>query len=110
MALAALAASKRTSANARSFNNEQGLPTTILNTPADTEVMVLEMGMRGFGEIAALCRIAAPSIGVVTRVAEAHSDRVDGIDGVARAKAELVEVLPHDGIAISMVTTTGFGR
>jgi len=100
MALAALAASKRTSANARSFNNEQGLPTTILNTPADTEVMVLEMGMRGFGEIAALCRIAAPSIGVVTRVAEAHSDRVDGIDGVARAKAELIEALPHDGIAI----------
>ena len=43
-------------ANERSFNNEQGLPTTILNTPDDTEVMVLEMGMRGFGEIAALCR------------------------------------------------------
>jgi UDP-N-acetylmuramoyl-tripeptide--D-alanyl-D-alanine ligase len=100
MALAALAASKRTSANARSFNNEQGLPTTILNTPSDVEVLVLEMGMRGFGEIAALCRIAAPSIGVVTRVAEAHSDRVAGIDGVARAKAELVEALPHDGVAI----------
>ncbi|HZX57057.1 MAG TPA: UDP-N-acetylmuramoyl-tripeptide--D-alanyl-D-alanine ligase [Ilumatobacteraceae bacterium] len=100
MAWAALAASKRTSANARSFNNEQGLPTAILNTPSDVEVMVLEMGMRGFGEIAALCRIAAPSIGLVTRVAEAHSDLVDGIDGVARAKAELVRALPHDGTAI----------
>jgi UDP-N-acetylmuramoyl-tripeptide--D-alanyl-D-alanine ligase len=100
MAWAALAASRRTAANERSFNNEQGLPTTILNTPDDTEVLVLEMGMRGFGEIAALCRIASPQIGVVTRVAEAHSDRVGGIDGVARAKAELIVALPGDGIAI----------
>ena len=51
LAWAALAASRRTWANERSFNNEQGLPTTILNAPDDTEVMVLEMGMRGFGEI-----------------------------------------------------------
>ncbi|MEY2582222.1 MAG: UDP-N-acetylmuramoyl-tripeptide--D-alanyl-D-alanine ligase [Ilumatobacteraceae bacterium] len=100
MAWAALAASRRTAANERSFNNEQGLPTTILNVPDDVEVMVLEMGMRGFGEIAALCRIASPQIGVVTRVAEAHSDRVDGIEGVAKAKAELIEALPGDGIAI----------
>jgi UDP-N-acetylmuramoyl-tripeptide--D-alanyl-D-alanine ligase len=100
MAWAALAASRRTAANERSFNNEQGLPTTILNVPDDVEVMILEMGMRGFGEIAALCRIAAPQIGVVTRVAEAHSDRVAGIEGVARAKAELIEALPVDGIAI----------
>jgi UDP-N-acetylmuramoyl-tripeptide--D-alanyl-D-alanine ligase len=100
MAWAALAASRRTAANERSFNNEQGLPTTILNTPDDTDVMVLEMGMRGFGEIEALCRIAMPKIGVVTRVAEAHSDRVDGIEGVARAKAELITALPADGVAI----------
>jgi UDP-N-acetylmuramoyl-tripeptide--D-alanyl-D-alanine ligase len=100
MALAALSASRRTAANERSFNNDQGLPTTILNTPDDTEVMVLEMGMRGFGEIARLCRIAAPHIGVVTRVAEAHSDRVGGIDGVAKAKAELIEALPATGTAI----------
>jgi UDP-N-acetylmuramoyl-tripeptide--D-alanyl-D-alanine ligase len=100
MAFAALGVSRRTAANERSFNNEQGLPTTILNVPDDVEVMVLEMGMRGFGEIAALCRIALPQIGVVTRVAEAHSDRVDGIGGVARAKAELIEALPSDGIAI----------
>ncbi len=100
MAWAALAASRRTAANERSFNNEQGLPTTILNTPDDTEVMVVEMGMRGFGEIEALCRIAQPHIGLVTRVAEAHSDRVGGIDGVARAKSELIAALPADGIAI----------
>ena len=100
MAWTALAASRRTSANERSFNNEQGLPTTILNSPDDVEVLMLEMGMRGFGEIEELCRIAAPHIGVVTRVAEAHSDRVDGIDGVARAKGELIAALPADGIAI----------
>jgi UDP-N-acetylmuramoyl-tripeptide--D-alanyl-D-alanine ligase len=100
LAWAALDASRRTWANERSFNNDQGLPTTVLNAPDDTEVLVLEMGMRGFGEISRLCGIAPPSIGVVTRVAEAHSDRVGGIDGVARAKAELVEALPATGIAV----------
>ena len=100
LALAALAASRPTWANERSFNNEQGLPTAILNTPADTEVLVLEMGMRGFGEIADLCRIAQPTIGLVTLVAEAHGDRVGGIDGVARAKSELIAALPASGVAI----------
>ena len=100
LAWAALAASRSTWANERSFNNDLGLPTTILNAPDDTEVMVLEMGMRGFGEIARLCEIAAPTIGVVTRVAEAHSDRVGGIAGVARAKAELIAALPPTGMAV----------
>ena len=100
LAWAALGANRRTWANERSFNNDQGLPTTLLNAPDDTEVLVLEMGMRGFGEITRLCGIAAPTIGIVTRVAEAHSDRVGGIEGVARAKAELVDALPSGGIAI----------
>lgn len=100
LAWAALGASRRTWANERSFNNDQGLPTTLLNAPDDTDVMVLEMGMRGFGEITRLCGIARPSIGVVTRVAEAHSDRVGGIEGVARAKSELPRALPADGVAI----------
>jgi UDP-N-acetylmuramoyl-tripeptide--D-alanyl-D-alanine ligase len=100
LAWAALAASRRTWANERSYNNEQGLPTTVLNAPDDTEVMVLEMGMRGHGEIADLCRIARPTIGVLTRVAEAHSDRVGGVDGVARAKGELVESISPNGLAI----------
>ncbi len=100
MALAALSSSARTWANERSFNNDQGLPSTILNAPDDTEVMVLEMGMRGFGEIERLAAIGQPHIGVVTRVAEAHSERVGGIYGVARAKAELVIALPSDGFAI----------
>ncbi len=100
MAWAALAASIPTWANERSFNNEQGLPTTVLNTPEGTRVLMLEMGMRALGDIAELCAIAHPTIGVVTRVAEAHSDRVGGIEGVARAKTELVDALPSDGLAI----------
>ncbi|CAN0474611.1 unnamed protein product, partial [Phaeothamnion confervicola] len=78
----------------------QGLPRTIANAPDVIDVMVLEMGMRGFGEIAGLCEIARPRVGVITRVAEAHSDRLGGIDGVATAKAELVRALPGDGTAI----------
>lgn len=100
LAVAAIAASRQVHANERSFNNDQGLPTTILATPADTDVLVVEMGMRGPGEIARLCAIAAPRLGVVTRVAEAHGDLLGGIDGVARAKGELVEALPADGVAI----------
>jgi UDP-N-acetylmuramoyl-tripeptide--D-alanyl-D-alanine ligase len=100
LAWAALATAAPTWANDRSFNNDQGLPTTVLEAPDDTRVMVLEMGMRGFGEIERLCGIAAPQVGVVTRVAEAHSDRVGGIDGVRRAKSELVRALPTHGAAI----------
>ena len=91
---------RRTAANERSFNNEQGLPITVLNAPDDTEVLVLEMGMRGFGEISRLCEVARPSIGVVTSVGHSHTERVGGIEGVVRAKRELVEALPKSGTAI----------
>ncbi len=97
---AAVAGARRVWANERSFNNEQGLPVTVLGAPDDTEVLVLEMGMRGFGEIARLCDVARPDIGVVTAVAPSHTERVGGIDGVARAKAELVSALPEDGTAV----------
>jgi UDP-N-acetylmuramoyl-tripeptide--D-alanyl-D-alanine ligase len=90
----------RTAAAERSYNNEQGLPVTILGAPEDTEVLVLELGMRGFGEIAKLCAVGRPEIGVVTAIAEAHTERVGGLEGVARAKAELVEALPPDGVAV----------
>jgi UDP-N-acetylmuramoyl-tripeptide--D-alanyl-D-alanine ligase len=100
MIAAACAAGRRTTANERSFNNDQGLPVTILNAPDDTEVLVVEMGMRGFGEIARLCAIARPDIGVVTVVGHAHTDLVGGLEGVAVAKGELVEALPAGGTAI----------
>ena len=97
---AALGATRRTTANVRSFNNDQGLPVTILGAAAGTEALVVEMGMRGFGEILRLCDIARPTIGVVTAVAGAHTEHVGGIDGVAVAKRELVEALPASGTAV----------
>jgi UDP-N-acetylmuramoyl-tripeptide--D-alanyl-D-alanine ligase len=97
---AALAPTCRVTANERSYNNEQGLPVTVLGAPDDTEVLVVEMGMRGFGEITRLCDVAHPTVGIVTAVAGAHTARVGGIDGVAIAKRELVEALPATGVAI----------
>ena len=97
---AALRSQIRVAANERSFNNEQGLPVTILGASDDAEVLVLEMGMRGIGEIARLCAVARPDVGVVTAVAAAHTERVGGIEGVARAKGELVDALPDTGTAI----------
>ena len=97
---AALGATRIVTANERSFNNEQGLPVTILGAPDGVEALVVEMGMRGFGEIARLCEVALPTIGVVTSVASSHTERVGGIDGVAIAKRELVEALSESGVAI----------
>ncbi len=96
----ALGVAFKTHANERSLNNDFGLPTTILNAPDETQALVLEMGMRGFGEIARLCAVAKPQIGIVTAVANAHTERVGSIDGVARAKRELIEALPKTGTAI----------
>ncbi len=97
---AVLARRWRTHAALRSYNNDQGLPHTMLNAPDETEVLVLEMGMRGFGEIAKLCEVARPTIGLVTSVAAAHTERVGNIEGVARAKAELIDALPSSGVGI----------
>ena len=98
LAWAALAASRRTWANERSFNNEQGLPTTILEHARRHRGAGAGDGhARASARSPSCAAIARPSIGVVTRVAEAHSDRVGGIDGVARAKAELIEALPAHG-------------
>lgn len=88
------------SAAVGSFNNDIGVPLTIINAPADCDALVLEMGMRGAGEIARLCRCARPSVGVVTLIADAHSERVGGVEGVARAKAEILESLEVGGIAV----------
>lgn len=87
-------------ASHKSFNNDLGVPVTIIGAPEGTRAMVLEMGMRGFGEIARLCEVARPHVGIVTAVADAHSEYVGGIDGVARAKAELVQSLPSGGTAV----------
>lgn len=100
LAAVACGAGRRTTANERSFNNEQGLPITILNAPDDVEVLILEMGMRGDGHIARLCDVARPEVGAVTVVGDAHTEMMGGLDGVARAKSELVAALPNRGTAI----------
>lgn len=84
----------------KSFNNDMGVPVTMANAPDDCDAIVLEMGMRGLGEITRLCEVGRPDIGVVTIVGDAHGDRVGGIDGVARAKSELIAALPADGVAV----------
>ncbi len=90
----------RTAASEKSFNNELGLPLTLALAPDDVEAVVLEMGARGIGHIELLCSIASPTVGVITRVEGAHLELFGDIESVARAKGELVEALPADGIAV----------
>jgi UDP-N-acetylmuramoyl-tripeptide--D-alanyl-D-alanine ligase len=87
----------RTTASIGSFNNELGVPLTLLDAPDDTECTVLEMGARGVGHIAELCRVGRPTVGVVTVVAGVHLERFGTLDGVAKGKGELVESLPRTG-------------
>ena len=87
-------------ASIQSLNNDIGVPITVINAPDNCDALIVEMGMRGFGEIERLCDIARPTIGVITNVGDAHSERVGGLDGVARAKGELIESLPENGTAI----------
>lgn len=87
-------------ATAGNLNNLYGVSLTCLRLVPAHEVLVVEMGTSAPGEIAALCRIARPRIGVVTAVAPAHLDGLGTLDGVAMAKAEMVEALPPDGVAV----------
>lgn len=89
-----------TTANEKSFNNELGVPLTLVNASADTEVTIVEMGARGDGHIADLCAIAQPTVAVVTAIELAHSEFMGGLDDIARAKGELVEALPASGFAL----------
>ncbi len=99
--LAALCATAaRTVAAEASYNNEIGVPLTLCRLEPDTEVCVLELAMRGFGQIADLCRIARPHIGVITNVGPVHLELVGSLEGVLRAKGELVDALPPGGTAI----------
>ena len=83
-----------------SYNNDIGLPLTVLDADEDTRFLVLEMGSRGPGHIARLCRVARPDVGVVLNVGSAHLGEFGSADGIAVAKGELVEALPAEGTAV----------
>ncbi len=82
------------------LNNHFGLPLQLLRIQPETEVYVSEMGMNHAGEITALAKIAEPNVGVVTIVAPVHLEFFDSIEGIAKAKKELIDALPKDGVAI----------
>ena len=82
------------------FNNEIGMPYTLLQLNDMHRVAVVEIGMRGLGQIASLAPFAAPEIGIVTNVGETHIELLGSIENIAKAKAELVEAIPAGGTVI----------
>jgi UDP-N-acetylmuramoyl-tripeptide--D-alanyl-D-alanine ligase len=98
--LAALAPHRRTVASRANFNTEVGLPLEILDAPAGTEVLVLEMGMRGAGQIAELARIAEPDVAVIVSIGPVHLELLGTVEAIAAAKAELIAGLKPGATAV----------
>jgi UDP-N-acetylmuramoyl-tripeptide--D-alanyl-D-alanine ligase len=93
---ALVAPHRAVASNPQNWNTEIGLPLANLAAPLGTQVMVLEMGMRGFGQIAELATISEPDVGVITNIGPVHLEQMGSLEGVAKAKAELLEGL-YDG-------------
>ncbi len=91
---------RRTVAAEASFNNELGVPLTLCRLEPDTEVCILELAMRGMGQIASLAAVSRPSVGVITNVGPAHLELVGSLEAVVEAKGELVAALPPGGTAV----------
>ncbi|HET8592199.1 MAG TPA: UDP-N-acetylmuramoyl-tripeptide--D-alanyl-D-alanine ligase, partial [Solirubrobacterales bacterium] len=87
-------------ASPENFNTEIGLPLAVLTASEPTEVLVLEMGMRGPGQIAELCAIAAPDVAVVTNVGPVHVELLGSVEAIAAAKAEIIDGLTRNGTAV----------
>ena len=83
-----------------SQNNEIGLPLTLCRLDEQTEIAIVEMGMRGLGQIAELCEIAQPDVGIITSVGPVHLELLGTVERVAQAKAELIGSLPSGGTAV----------
>ena len=83
-----------------SYNNEIGLPLTLLHLNEDHEALVLEMGAYVPGDIQALCEIAHPHVGVITMVGVSHLERMGTVERIWEAKSELVRALPENGVAV----------
>ncbi len=88
------------SASEKNFNNDVGVPLTLLGLSPLDQIAVLEMGMRGRGEIARLARCAQPRVGLITGIGSSHLELLGSREEIARAKGELVEELPSDGWAV----------
>jgi len=82
------------------MNNEIGLPLTVCRLEAETQVLVTEMGMRGLGQVAALCVVARPAVVVVPHVGPEHLELLGSVERVAEANAEAVAALPAGGVAV----------
>jgi len=82
------------------FNNELGVPLTVLRATSETRYLVVEMGARGVGHIAQLCAVAPPRVAAVLNVGTAHIGEFGSREAIARAKGEIVEALPADGTAV----------
>ena len=93
-------AATKTSATPGNANNEIGLPLALLNLPDGAERLVAEMGMYVGGDIADLCAMARPRVGVVTAIDAVHASRAGNLDAIAAAKGELIAALPADGCAV----------
>ena len=99
--VAALVAPQRRVASSRAnFNTEIGLPLEVLAAPEGTEVLVLELAMRGFGQIAELTAICEPDVGLITNIGPVHLEQMGSLEGVARAKAELLVGMRDGGVAV----------
>jgi UDP-N-acetylmuramoyl-tripeptide--D-alanyl-D-alanine ligase len=97
---AMLAPALRVTANRLNLNTEIGLPLTILGAPPATEALVLEMGMRGAGQIAELAAVAEPDVGIITAVAPVHLEQLGTLEAIAAEKASLLAALPAGGTAV----------
>jgi UDP-N-acetylmuramoyl-tripeptide--D-alanyl-D-alanine ligase len=90
----------RVHASPENFNTEIGLPLAILGAPGDTEVLVLEMAMRGRGQIAELAEIAEPDVAAITNIGPVHVELLGSVEAIAEAKAEVFAHLPPSGTAV----------
>jgi UDP-N-acetylmuramoyl-tripeptide--D-alanyl-D-alanine ligase len=93
----------RVHANAQNFNTEIGLPLTVLEASDDTETLVLEMAMRGFGQIAELAAIAEPDAAIITNVGPVHVEQMGSIEAIAKEKAAVIDALPTDGTVVAPI-------
>jgi len=87
-------------ASPENYNTEIGLPLTVLEAPATTDVLVLEMAMRGAGQIAELAAIAEPDVAVITNVGPVHVELLGSVEAIAAVKAEILAGLPADGAGV----------